>query len=115
VLPHFLHRRNFSAQPFCDNRQRFQAHIFTRIKNTDIVSAEKMANHYGDEKAVDNTQDENHVQHREHMTVGRYLATRLPTLKPPMNKAPNPFKLILLLNKRQWAFFFVGFIAWVWL
>jgi hypothetical protein len=49
----------------------------------------------------------------ENMSASRYFATRFSTLKPPMNKAPNPFKLMLLLNRRQWAFFFVGFIAWV--
>ncbi len=48
------------------------------------------------------------------MGVGRYLATRLPTLKPPMNKAPNPFKLLAMLNVQQWMFFLVGFLAWSW-
>lgn len=50
----------------------------------------------------------------QHMSVGRYLATRLPTLKPPMAKAPNPFKLLALLNTQQWLFFLVAFIAWSW-
>ncbi len=50
----------------------------------------------------------------EHMSVGRYLATRLPTLKPPMRRAPNPFKLLAMLNFQQWMFFLVGFIAWTW-
>lgn len=50
----------------------------------------------------------------EKMGVGRYIATRLPTLKPPMNKAPNPFKLLALLNFQQWMFFLVGFLAWSW-
>lgn len=40
-------------------------------------------------------------------SVGRYLATRLTTLKPPMNKAPNPFKTLALLNRQQWVFFMV--------
>ena len=48
------------------------------------------------------------------MGVGRYLATRLPTLKPPMHKAPNPFKLLALLNFQQWMFFLVAFLAWSW-
>lgn len=47
-------------------------------------------------------------------TVGRYLATRIPTLRPPMNHAPNPIKLIRLLNTQQWLFFLVAFIAWTW-
>ncbi len=50
----------------------------------------------------------------EKMGVGRYLATRAPTLKPPMNKAPNPFKLLAMLNVQQWMFFLVGFLAWSW-
>lgn len=44
----------------------------------------------------------------EKMTVGRYLATRLSTLAPPMNKAPNPIKALMLLNRQQWLFFLVG-------
>ena len=51
---------------------------------------------------------------QEDMSVGRYFATRLPTLKPPMNKAPNPFTLLRLLNKQQWLFFLVGFFGWTW-
>lgn len=38
----------------------------------------------------------------------RYAITRLPTLIPPMNPAPNPFKALLLLNTQQWLFFLVG-------
>jgi SHS family lactate transporter-like MFS transporter len=49
----------------------------------------------------------------EKMTAGRYAATRLITLKPPMNKAPNPFTLLAMLSGKQWLFFFCGFIAWV--
>ncbi|KAL8725062.1 MAG: hypothetical protein Q9166_007593 [cf. Caloplaca sp. 2 TL-2023] len=49
-----------------------------------------------------------------HMGLGRYLATRLPTLKPPMAKAPNPFTLLATLNLQQWLFFLVAFFAWSW-
>jgi len=52
--------------------------------------------------------------HPEKMSVGRYAATRLTTLKPPMNKAPNPFRLLAMLSGKQWLFFLVGFIAWTW-
>jgi SHS family lactate transporter-like MFS transporter len=31
-----------------------------------------------------------------------------------MNKAPNPFKLLALLNFQQWMFFCVAFFAWSW-
>lgn len=48
------------------------------------------------------------------MSAGRYIATRFSTLKPPMKKAPNPFKLLAMLNGQQWLFFLVGFIAWTW-
>lgn len=50
----------------------------------------------------------------QQMSVGRYIATRISTLKPPMNKAPNPFKLLALLNFQQWMFFLVGFLGWTW-
>jgi len=43
------------------------------------------------------------------MSVGRYLATRVTTLVPPMNKAPNPFKTLMLLNRQQWVFFMVNY------
>ena len=51
---------------------------------------------------------------RQKMSAGRYIATRLSTLKPPMKKAPNPFKLVAMLNLQQWLFFLVGFFAWTW-
>jgi SHS family lactate transporter-like MFS transporter len=47
------------------------------------------------------------------MSTGKYLATRVSSLKPPMSKAPNPFRLMRMLNRHQWAFFFVAFFAWV--
>lgn len=50
----------------------------------------------------------------EKMSAGRYIATRVSTLKPPMNKAPNPFKLLAMLNFQQWMFFLVAFLAWSW-
>jgi MFS transporter, SHS family, lactate transporter len=48
----------------------------------------------------------------ENMSIGRYCATRVTTLKPPMDKVPNPFQLLALLNTQQWLFFTVAFIAW---
>jgi SHS family lactate transporter-like MFS transporter len=48
------------------------------------------------------------------MGVGRYLATRLPSLKPPMAEAPNPLKALRMLNLYQWLFFLVAFFAWTW-
>ena len=47
------------------------------------------------------------------MTALEYAATRFSTLKPPMNNAPNPFKLLAMLSGKQWLFFLVGFFGWV--
>lgn len=41
-----------------------------------------------------------------------YAKTRFSTLKPPMNSAPNPIRLLGTLTGKQWLFFSVGFIAW---
>lgn len=68
---------------------------------------------YQDEKIRDESPQSQFTQ-PEHMTVARYLATRIPTLKPPMVKAPNPIKLLRLLNFQQWMFFLVAFLAWSW-
>ncbi|KAL1305339.1 hypothetical protein AAFC00_002237 [Neodothiora populina] len=50
----------------------------------------------------------------EHMSVSKYAATRITTLKPPMNKVANPIKLLRMLNKEQWLFFAIAFAAWSW-
>lgn len=76
-----------------------------------------MADHYAAEKVVGTSTGtdapiESHHPHK--MTVGEYASTRVSTLKPPMNKAPNPFKLLAMLSGRQWLFFLVGFLAWSW-
>jgi SHS family lactate transporter-like MFS transporter len=75
-----------------------------------------MTDQYAVEKPSEEARYE-HAQtpyaHTEHMSAGRYIATRLSTLKPPMHKAPNPIRLLRMLNRRQWAFFFIGFVAWV--
>lgn len=46
------------------------------------------------------------------MSAGEYLRTRFTTLKPPMAKLPNPFRLLAMINRQQWAFFLVAFFAW---
>lgn len=68
---------------------------------------------YHDAKMRDES-PQSQVAQQEHMSVARYLATRIPTLKPPMAKAPNPIKLVRLLNRQQWLFFLVAFFAWSW-
>lgn len=50
----------------------------------------------------------------EKMSVGRYAATRVTTLKPAMEKVGNPIALLRLLNLQQWMFFLVAFFAWSW-
>lgn len=49
----------------------------------------------------------------EGMSPGRYIATRFSTLKPPMLSAPNPWRLVRMLNRHHWAFFSIAFAAWV--
>ncbi|GAB7337335.1 hypothetical protein MBLNU457_g2689t1 [Dothideomycetes sp. NU457] len=51
---------------------------------------------------------------QDNMSAGRYLATRVSTLKPGNESLANPFKLLAMLNLQQWLFFFCGFIAWTW-
>ena len=63
------------------------------------------ARRYGDE--VDEMSN-------RHMSPAKYAATRITTLKPPMAKAENPFKLLAMLNTQQWMFFLVAFLAWSW-
>jgi SHS family lactate transporter-like MFS transporter len=48
------------------------------------------------------------------MSAGEYLVSRVTTLKPPMEKLPNPFTALRQLNKMQWLNFAVAFIAWSW-
>lgn len=50
----------------------------------------------------------------ERMSVARYCATRLTSLKPPLRPIANPFSTLGLLNLQQWLFFFVAFAAWTW-
>jgi SHS family lactate transporter-like MFS transporter len=75
-----------------------------------------MADHYAtDQKVAAANPDEAmpESQPPPEMTIKEYALTRLSTLKPPMNKAPNPFKLLAMLNGKQWLFFLVAFLAWV--
>lgn len=47
------------------------------------------------------------------MSIKEYALTRFSTLRPPMNRAPNPIRLLMMLNTKQWMFFLVAFLAWV--
>lgn len=48
-----------------------------------------MASNDNDKMRVDSPSDD--TMRNPHMGLGRYLATRLPTLKSPLARAPNPF------------------------
>lgn len=56
--------------------------------------------------------EQDHPPHHG-MSAGQYITTRFSTLRPPMNKAPNPVRLIRSITGIQWAFFMVAFFAWV--
>jgi hypothetical protein len=56
--------------------------------------------------------DEDPELSNRHMSIAKYAATRITTLKPPMAKSENPFKLLAMLNTQQWLFFLVAFFAW---
>ena len=69
---------------------------------------------YANDKVNETSHPEVHESHSpQEMSVGEYIATRFSTLKPPLHKAPNPFRLLAMLSGKQWLFFFVGFLAWV--
>ncbi|CAK7273532.1 Carboxylic acid transporter [Sporothrix epigloea] len=48
------------------------------------------------------------------MTMGQYLGSRFSTLKPVMAEAPNPIRVLGMVTRRQWAFFWVAFLGWSW-
>lgn len=63
----------------------------------------------------DGAERREYVQPATHsMSVGRYIATRIPTLKPAHDKVANPIALLRMLNLQQWLFFLVAFFAWTW-
>lgn len=45
------------------------------------------------------------------MSTDRYLATRIPSLKPPMDRLQNPITLLRMLSGKHWAQFAVAFIV----
>jgi SHS family lactate transporter-like MFS transporter len=61
-----------------------------------------------------NTQRGGHTTPAPKMTIGRYAATRITTLKPAHDSVPNPITLLRMLNLQQWLFFLVAFFAWTW-
>ncbi|KAH9870899.1 hypothetical protein J1614_006471 [Plenodomus biglobosus] len=55
-----------------------------------------------------------HIVPAPKISAGRYLSTRLTTLKPAHDKVANPIALLRLLTLQQWLFFLVAFFAWSW-
>jgi len=57
----------------------------------------------------------------DNMTVGQkirnwpsYVKHQIISLKPPGEMPMNPYKVLRMLNRRQWAFWFIGFLGWTW-
>ena len=55
------------------------------------------------------------------MTVGQkirhfpqYVKHQILALKPPGEIPLNPYTCLRTLNRRQWEFFFIGFLGWSW-
>lgn len=90
----------FSHQnPFASKMPSNQGSHFEGFRSKEPHSSDSPASAYSDE---------------EHMSVGRYCATRFSSLKPQMRPIANPFKTLALLNLQQWLFFLVAFFAWTW-
>ena len=66
------------------------------------------------ESELRDTSPTQYNDYEQHMSPGQYVASRIPTLRPPMNRAPNPISLLRQLNTQQWLFFLVAFLAWSW-
>ncbi|KAJ9143058.1 H+ symporter family protein [Pleurostoma richardsiae] len=80
-----------------------------------------MADHEHEKPVAEGIHDPGHgpVGEQDHpphhgMSPTEYIMTRISSLKPPMTTPPNPFRLIMMITARQWAFFSVAFIAWTW-
>ncbi|KAJ5613345.1 sugar transporter family protein [Penicillium lagena] len=56
--------------------------------------------------------DERTIQTDATMTIGRYMAARFTTLKPPMDKVINPITALRMLTASQWACFLCAWSAW---
>ncbi|KAK4445972.1 sugar transporter family protein [Podospora aff. communis PSN243] len=67
----------------------------------------------GGEARESDVMDDNAPLHHG-MSAGEYLRSRIPSLRPPLLKAPDPIRLLRSVNRTQWAFFFVAFAAWTW-
>lgn len=48
------------------------------------------------------------------MNASEYLRTRLTTLKPPLDRPPNPIRIIRSLSFMNWMMFLCAFLGWTW-
>ncbi|KAN0120388.1 MFS general substrate transporter [Hyaloscypha variabilis] len=48
------------------------------------------------------------------MSLSGYIFSRFPSILPTLDPAPNPFKLLATVNRKQWMFFLIAFFAWTW-
>ncbi|KAG2414550.1 hypothetical protein HFD88_003741 [Aspergillus terreus] len=46
--------------------------------------------------------------------IGRYIITRVTSLKPPRHKIRNPVAVLRDLTSHQWLMFLAGFLGWTW-
>lgn len=44
----------------------------------------------------------------------QYAKHQILSLKPPREIPTNPYTALRQLNRRQWAFWFIGFLGWTW-
>lgn len=98
-------------------RKAYQSHRTQRLTRSFLHSMEHEKDHAHSPEYAEDRDDAGFAaagETPEDMSAGRYLATRFSTLKPPMDKVENPFKLLASLNSKQWLFFSVAFIAWTW-
>lgn len=62
-----------------------------------------------------------YLEEVDQMTVGQkiknfpsYVKHQILSLKPPGEIPLNPWTCLRMLNRRQWAFWFIGFLGWTW-
>ncbi|OQU96999.1 hypothetical protein CLAIMM_03004 [Cladophialophora immunda] len=69
-----------------------------------------------EQRIITHIEDAAHSQYESDldMSLSRYMATRLSTLKPPMTIPPNPLRVLGLLTRRDWLFFACAECSWSW-
>ncbi len=104
-------RRTVSTERLVDGCEVAWNSFITNMANVDIHPSPVLPY---DKEIRENRRYEDEALTDGRMPAGKYAATRITTLKPPMDRVPNPFKLLAMLNTQQWLFFLVAFFAWSW-